>query len=272
MSVESLKQKQVVIDEISEKMNRAASAVVIDYMGITVSEADAMRKKLREAGIDYKVYKNKLVSRAVEGTDFAQLKDVLAGPSAFAFSYEDPTAPARILNGVIKEYRKMEFKAGIVEGVYYDAAGIQEIANVPGREELLAKFLGSIQSPVGKFVRTLAAIAEAKPEDGAAPAEAPAADVSPEEGSAAADVPAVEGDSAPVSEAPVTEAAPEETASTEASAEEAAPAEAPAEEAAPEEASAEEPAPAEAAAPETETPAEDGATEEAPADSEKTEE
>jgi large subunit ribosomal protein L10 len=182
MSVENFKHKQAVIDEIKDKLTNATSAVVIDYQGITVAEADAMRKKLREAGIDYKVYKNTLVNRAIADTNYSDLKSVLFGPSAFAFSYDDATAPARMLNGVMKEYKKMSFKAGIVEGVFYDAEGMQGVAEVLPREELLAKFLGSIQSPVSKFVRTLAAIAEAKSGDGAEASETEVA--SPEESKA----------------------------------------------------------------------------------------
>ena len=102
MSVESLQAKQAVIDEIKDKFERAKSAVVVDYMGITVEEADSMRKQLREAGIDYTVYKNTLVNRAIQGTEFESLAQVLSGPSAFAFGYEDATAPARELNSVIK--------------------------------------------------------------------------------------------------------------------------------------------------------------------------
>jgi large subunit ribosomal protein L10 len=171
-SVEHLKEKQAVVDEIKEKLEKAQSAVVIDYIGITVAQADAMRKKLREANVDYTVYKNTLVSRAIEGTEFEGLKDVLAGPSAFAFSYDDAVAPARVLSGIIKEYKKMEFKAGVIEGTFYDAEGVKAIASLPSREELIAKFMGSIQSPVSKFVRTLQAVADAKPEAGAAEAEA----------------------------------------------------------------------------------------------------
>lgn len=170
MSVEAKQQKQVIIDEIKEKLENAQSAVVIDYMGITVAEADAMRKKLREANVDYTVYKNTLIKRAIEGTDYAPLAEVLDGPSAVAISNDDATAPARTLNEIIKEYKKMEFKAGVVEGTYYDKAGIEQIAEIPSRDVLIAKFLGSIQSPVGKFVRTLAAIADDKQEGGAAEA------------------------------------------------------------------------------------------------------
>ena len=164
MSVEAQAQKQIIIDEIKEKLERAQSAVVVDYIGTTVAEADAMRKKLREANVDYTVYKNTLVKRAIAGTKYEELAQVLDGPSAFALSYDDATAPARVLDGVMKEYKKMAFKAGVVEGVYYDAKGIEAIAAIPGRDELIAKFMGSIQSPVSKLVRTFQAIADAKTE------------------------------------------------------------------------------------------------------------
>jgi large subunit ribosomal protein L10 len=101
------------------------------------------------------------MNRAIEGTEYEGLKEVLSGPSAFAISYDDAVAPARVISGIIKEYKKMEFKAGVIEGKYYDAEGVKAIAALPSREELLAKFMGSIQSPVSKFVRTLQAIADA---------------------------------------------------------------------------------------------------------------
>ena len=162
MSVEAKQQKQVIIDEIKAKLENAQAAVVIDYMGITVEQADAMRKTLREANVDYTVYKNTLIKRAIEGTEYAPLAEVLDGPSALAISTEDATAPARTLNKIIKDFKKMEFKAGVVEGTFYDKAGVEAVAEIPSRDELIAKFMGSIQSPVSKFVRTLAAIAEEK--------------------------------------------------------------------------------------------------------------
>ena len=164
MSVEAKQAKQLIIDEIKEKLDGAKSAVVIDYMGITVAQADAMRKKLREANVDYTVYKNTLVKRAIEGTEYAELAQILDGPSGVAISKEDATAPARVLNEVIKEFKKMEFKAGVVEGKYFDKDGIQAIADIPSRDVLIAKFMGSIQSPVSKAVRTFQAIADAKAE------------------------------------------------------------------------------------------------------------
>ena len=155
-------QKQVVIDEIKDKFERAESVVVIDYIGITVAEADEMRRKLREANVDYTVYKNTLVKRAIAGTDNESLAEILDGPSAFAFSYDDATAPARVLNDSIKEYKKMEFKGGIVEGEFYDKDAIQQIASIPSRDVLISKFMGSIQSPISIFARVVKQISEAK--------------------------------------------------------------------------------------------------------------
>ena len=159
---EAYKQKQIIIDEIKDKFERAESAVVIDYMGITVAEADEMRRKLREANVDYTVYKNTLVKRAIAGTDNESLAEILDGPSAFAFSYDDATAPARVLNDSIKAYKKMEFKGGIVEGEFYDKDAIQQIASIPSRDVLISKFMGSIQSPISSFARVVKQIAEAK--------------------------------------------------------------------------------------------------------------
>ena len=105
------------------------------------------------------------MKRAIEGTEFEKLGEVLEGPSAFALSYDDVTAPARVLNKSIKEFDKMSFKAAVVEGEFYDAEGVKALANIPGREELIAKFMGSIQSPVSKAVRTFAAIRDAKAEE-----------------------------------------------------------------------------------------------------------
>lgn len=188
MSVENLKAKQAVIDEIKDKFDRSQGTVVIDYMGINVEEADAMRKQLREAGVDYKVYKNTLVSRAIKGTQFEELDQVLSGPSAFIFGYEDATAPAREISSIMKKFDKMEFKAGIVEGTYFDKEGIIAIAKLPSREELIAKFMGSIKSPISSLAYTLQAIADQKA-SGAEPAPKAEAEPAPAE-EVAAEAPA----------------------------------------------------------------------------------
>ena len=160
MSKAIWQEKQVIIDEIKAKLENAEAAVVIDYMGITVEEANSMRKQLREADVDYTVYKNTLVKRAIEGTKFEGLAEALAGPSALAISQTDATAPARVLNKVMKEFKKMEFKAGVIEGELFDAEGVKAIAEIPSRDELIAKFMGSIQSPIANFARVINQIAE----------------------------------------------------------------------------------------------------------------
>lgn len=152
--------KQPVIDEIKGYAANAKSAVLVDYRGLTVAEDTALRKELREAGVVYKVYKNTFMKRAFEGTDFAQLDQLLDGPSAVAFSTEDATAPARILNKAAKAMPALEFKGGVVEGTYYDQEGIKAIASIPSREELISKLLGSLQSPITNLARVLNQIAE----------------------------------------------------------------------------------------------------------------
>ena len=152
--------KQPVVDEIKGVLEGAAGAVIVDYRGLTVEQDTQLRKKLREAGVTYKVYKNTLIKRAAEGTEFAALEPQLEGPTALAVSKEDATAPARILAEFAKTAPKLELKASIVEGNYYDQAGTQVIATIPSREVLLGKLLGSIQSPITNLARVLNQIAE----------------------------------------------------------------------------------------------------------------
>ncbi len=160
--------KQPIVDEIKANIDGAASAVLVDYRGLTVEQDTRLRRQLREAGIVYKVYKNTLMKRAFEGTDFAQLDSHLDGPSAIAISKTDATAPARVLAKFAKEAECLEIKAGIVEGAYYDEKGIKAISSIPSREELLSKFLGSIQSPITNFARVINQVAEQKAAGGEA--------------------------------------------------------------------------------------------------------
>lgn len=157
--------KQPIVDEIKANIEGAASVVLVDYRGLTVEQDTMLRKELREAGIVYKVYKNTLMKRAFEGTDMAQLDPHLDGPSAIAISKTDATAPARIIAKFAKKAEALEIKAGIVEGTYYDAKGIQAISSIPSREELLSKLLGSIQSPIANFARVIKQIAESKEQE-----------------------------------------------------------------------------------------------------------
>ena len=152
-----VEQKQVVVNEIKEKLEKAASVVMVDARGLTVEQDTALRKQLRDAGVDYK---NTMMHFAIQGTEFEGLDEYLAGPSAFAFSYEDATAGASILNKVAKDVKELEFKAGVVEGVVYDAEGMKKIADIPSRDVLLSKLLGSFKSPLSSFARVIDQIAK----------------------------------------------------------------------------------------------------------------
>ncbi len=152
--------KQPIVQEISDTIKDAQSVVVVDYRGLTVAQDTQLRRQLREANVSYKVYKNTLVSRAIEGTEFESLKGILEGPSAFAVSTEDATAPARILAEFAKKAPALEMKGGVVEGTYFDADGMKMISKVPGREVLLSRLLGSMQSPIANLARVLNQIAE----------------------------------------------------------------------------------------------------------------
>ena len=170
--------KQPIVQEISEQIKDAQSVVVVDYRGLTVAEDTQLRKQLREAGVAYKVYKNTLVNFAIKGTDFESLSDVLEGPNAFAISTTDATAPARVIAKFAKTAPALEIKAGVVEGTFYDADGMKAIATIPSGEELLSKFLGSIQSPITNFARVINQIAE---KGGAADVEVKAEEAAPAE-------------------------------------------------------------------------------------------
>ena len=152
--------KQPIVDEISAQVKDAASVVIVDARGLTVAEDTQLRKQLREAGVVYKVYKNTLMKRAFEGTDFASLDEVLEGPSAIAVSKDDATAPARILAKFAKTAPKLELKAAVAEGKLYDKNEVQTLAAIPSREELLSRLCGSLQSPIANFARVINQVAE----------------------------------------------------------------------------------------------------------------
>ena len=175
-----VEQKKVVVDEISNVIADADAVVLVNYSGLTVAQDTELRKKLREEGISYKVYKNTMMNFAFKGTPCEELCKHLDGTNAIAVSKNDATAPSRILAGFAKKNPNLELIAGVVEGGYYDASGIVKLADVPTREELLSRFLGSMQSPVANFARVIKQIAEKGGEvaEAAAPAEeaAPAAE------------------------------------------------------------------------------------------------
>ena len=181
--------KKPVVEEISAAVKDAQSVVLVDYRGLTVEQDTQLRKQLREAGVTYKVYKNTMMNFAFKGTEFEGLVPYLEGPSAIAISATDATAPARVLGAFAKKAKALEIKAGMVEGTVFDAAGITEISNIPSREELLSKFLGSIQSPITNFARCMNQLAE---KGGAAGAPAPAVEEAATEAAAVEETPAAE--------------------------------------------------------------------------------
>jgi len=172
--------KNVVIDEIREKLSRSKSIVLVDSRGLTVEQDTVLRKSLRKAGgIDYKVYKNSMINFAIEGTEFEGIKEYLAGPTTVAFSYEDATAAAAQINKHLKAMPSLEFKASAMEGNIYDAAKTKLIADIPSKDELLSRLLGSLKSPMASFARVINAIAE-EGGGGKAAEETPVAEAAPE--------------------------------------------------------------------------------------------
>lgn len=158
--------KKPIIDEIKGHLDGAKTVVLVDYLGLTVEEDTNLRRQLRENNIIYKVYKNTMVNFAIQGTEFESLAKDLHGATAIAISKEDATVAARVINNFAKTAPKLELKSGVVEAEYYDNEGIKVIANIPSREELLSKLLGSIQSPITNFARVVDAIANKKEEEG----------------------------------------------------------------------------------------------------------
>ena len=152
--------KKPVVEEISNSIKDAAAVVLVNYKGISVEQDTQMRKELREAGVVYKVYKNTMMNFAFKGTPCEELCQHLEGTNALAVCENDATAPARILAKYAKTVPTLELVAGVVEDAYYDKAGIEALSQVPSREELLGKLLGSIQSPITNFARVLNQIAE----------------------------------------------------------------------------------------------------------------
>ncbi|MGE7623947.1 50S ribosomal protein L10 [Viridibacillus sp. NPDC096237] len=159
--------KQAVVQEIADKFKSAASVVVVDYRGLTVSQVTELRKQLREAGVEFKVYKNTLVRRATAEVEQEELNEFLTGPNAIAFSNEDVIAPAKIINDFAKANEQLEIKAGLIEGTFASAEDVKALAELPSREGLLSMLLSVLQAPVRNFALATKAVAEQKEEQGA---------------------------------------------------------------------------------------------------------
>ena len=163
----AIEKKQQVVGEIVEKLKNSVSTIVVDYRGLNVDEVTELRKQLREAGIEFKVYKNTLIRRATAEAGLTDIDEFLVGPTAVAFSTEDVVAPAKIIHKFTKDHKDLEIKAGLVEGTFASVDQIQALADLPSREGLLSMLLSVLQAPIRNFALATKAVAEQKEEQGA---------------------------------------------------------------------------------------------------------
>lgn len=164
MSEAAIAKKAEIVKQTSDMLNAAQSAIVVDYRGLTVAEVTDLRKQLRDAGIKMSVIKNKILDRAVEGTDYEDLRSTFVGPTAVAFSDEDPIAPAKILKKFADDHDALEIKGGFIEKSVKTLDEINEYANMPGREELLSMLASALQDPMRKIARAVKAVADKEDE------------------------------------------------------------------------------------------------------------
>lgn len=163
----NLENKKKIVAEIVEKLKASKATILVDYRGLDVAAVTELRKRLREAGVEFKVYKNTLLRRATQETDLTAIDEHLVGPTAIAFSNEDVVAPAKVLNNFAKENEALEIKTGIIEGNVVTLDEIKELAELPSREGLLAMLLSVLQAPVRNFALAVKAVAEQKEGEGA---------------------------------------------------------------------------------------------------------
>jgi large subunit ribosomal protein L10 len=157
--------KQRKVQEIKERLEKAQAVIFTDYRGLTVEEDTELRRKFREAGVEYKVLKNTLTSIAAKEVGITGIDEYLAGPTAYAFAYDDPTAPARVISDFAKTHKNLEFKGGVVQGQVFGLDKVKELASIPPKEVLIAKLLGSFKAPLSNFAYLVNAIKEKKEQE-----------------------------------------------------------------------------------------------------------
>lgn len=162
----TLESKKQTVQEIADHLKESQTTIVVDYRGLDVAEVTELRKSLREAGVEYKVYKNTLARRALQDTDLQELEETLVGPTAIAFSKDDVVAPAKILHNFSKDHKALEIKGGAIEGKIATVDQIKELASLPDYEGLLSMLLSVLQAPMRNFAYVTKAIAEQKEENG----------------------------------------------------------------------------------------------------------
>ena len=164
MSEAAIAKKAEIVKQTADLINNAESAIVVDYRGLTVAEVTDLRKQLRDAGVKMSVIKNKILDRAVEGTDYEDLRDTFVGPTAVAFSNEDPIAPAKILKNFADDHDALEIKGGFIEKSVKTLDEINEYALMPSREDLLSMLASALQDPMRKIARAVKAVADKEDE------------------------------------------------------------------------------------------------------------
>jgi len=201
------------VEALEERLRNSSIVILTDYRGLTVGEIGALRGKLRGASLEYRVAKNTLLSRAAEKVGVVGLEPHLTGPTAVVFGNDDPGVPARVLQEFIRQFRKLEIKGGVIEGHALDAAGVQALATLPGKQELLARVVGAVQGPLFALVMVLTAAPRGlvtaldairkkrEAEEPAPQKPVPAEEPKPEAGASAS--------AEPAATAPAAEAAPE---------------------------------------------------------------
>lgn len=150
-----LEEKKAIVAELAEKMKNSSSGVLVDYKGITVEQDTMLRRQLRNAGVDYAVVKNTLTRFAATDAGLEGIVPVLEGTTALAISPKDPVAAAKVLYEFIKKNNKLTIKAGFVEGKVLSATDVENLAQLPPKEVLIAKMLGSLNAPISGFVTVL---------------------------------------------------------------------------------------------------------------------
>ena len=168
-----LEQKQAIVSDLAEQLKNSPAGVVVNYQGITVEDDTKMRKALREAGVNYMVMKNSLTGRACEEVGMGDMKQYLTGMTAIAIGTNDPVAPAKVLKEYAEKIESFQILAGYLDGAVVDKATVQTLADIPSKETLIAKFLGSIKSPLYGLAYALQAVVDKDGE--AAPATEEAA-------------------------------------------------------------------------------------------------
>ncbi|MCD8028922.1 MAG: 50S ribosomal protein L10 [Erysipelotrichaceae bacterium] len=164
MSKEVLEAKQQIIDEISDKIKNSQSTIVAEYRGLNVAEMTELRRALRAENVGFKIYKNKLVQRALDDANMSELDAYMTGPNALAFGHEDAVAPARVLADFAKKHPNLQIKAGYVEGKFLPQEDVMAVAKLPNRDGMYSMLLSCLKEPVAKVARAVKAVADAKEE------------------------------------------------------------------------------------------------------------